>query len=50
MKFMQFLSDLVVMVGALPPESLVVMVTFAALAVVFQALRVVIRALDRRND
>jgi hypothetical protein len=53
MNSMGLLNDLVVMVGSLPSESLVVMVTFASLAVVYQALRVVIRALDRldrRND
>lgn len=50
MNFMELLIDVIALMGNFPPEVLVALITLACLAVVYQALRVIGRALDRRND
>lgn len=47
---MSFINDLAGLLSATTPEVLVATVALAALAVAFQALRVVCRLIDRRRD
>lgn len=48
--YMSFINDLAGLLSATTPEVLVATVALAALAVAFQALRVVCRLIDRRRD